>query len=86
MAMALIDHESAVKTRRFSADHQLAGLRAQPHRAAFFRHLRLFVQHGNHRMRSVGIELGRMGVGEFQNVARKFNGGDLHTETEAEVR
>ena len=35
VAVAFVDDERAVKLRRLRADHQLAGLRAQPHRAAF---------------------------------------------------
>ena len=42
------------------AHDQLAGLRAEAHRAAFFGHLLLLVQHGDDRMRRVGIEFRRM--------------------------
>ena len=32
-----------------------------------------------------GIKFGRVRLGQFQNVARKFNRGDLHAEAQAEV-
>src|SRR4029079_7787600 len=34
----------------------------------------------------VGIEFGRVGFGQFENVPREFDRGDLHAEAKAEVR
>src|ERR1044071_1448373 len=53
MPVALVDDKGAIKPGGFCADHQLAGLGAQQHSAAFFGYPGLFVQHRNHRMKSV---------------------------------
>ena len=47
--------------------------------------LLLFVQHGDDRMRRGRVEFRRVRLGQFQNVPRKFNRGDLHAEAKAEV-
>src|SRR5262245_49505655 len=45
MPVALLDNERAVKPCRARSDDQLAWLRAQPHRSAFFCHAGLLVEH-----------------------------------------
>src|SRR5438477_7563568 len=48
--MALVNQESAVEVVRQRAHHQLAGLRAEPHCAAFFGDFLLLVEQGDHRV------------------------------------
>src|SRR5437667_8360279 len=50
MPMALIDDKGAIATGSFCIHDQLAGLRTETHRAAFFDHPFLLIQHGNDRM------------------------------------
>src|SRR3954463_8275967 len=40
----------------------------------------------HHRMRRVGVELGAVRAGEAAHVARELDGGELHAETNAEIR
>ena len=40
----------------------------------------------DHRVRSVLSELGGVGSRQAQHVAGEFNGGDLHTQAQAQVR
>ena len=54
MAMAFVDDEGAVNLRRFGADDELAGLRAEAHRAAFFDDVLLRVEEGDDRVRVSG--------------------------------
>ena len=65
---------------------QLAGLRAEAHRAAFLGHLLLRVEQRDDRMRRVEIEFGRVRLLQLQHVAREFDRGDLHAEAKAEIR
>ncbi len=85
MAVAFVDDECAVKLLRLRAHRQLAGLRAEPHRAALFCHALLIVQHRDDRMRRGGVEFGRVRFREFQNIPREFNRRDLHSEAKAEI-
>ena len=86
MAVALVDDERAVDFRRARAELQLAGLRAEAHRAAFFGDLALLVEHRDDRMRRVQIKFGRVRLGQLQHVARELNRRDLHSKAKAEVR
>ena len=81
MPMTFVHDKGPVEPRGFCADHQLARLRAEPHRASLFGDSSLLVQHGNNRVWRRGVELGRVGFREFQHVARKFYRGDLHSQT-----
>ena len=85
VTVALVDYKGAVQARRFGGHHQLARLGAEAHRAAFLGHSGLLVQHGDDRVRCVGVKLSRVGFGEFQHVAREFDGGDLHAQAQAQI-
>ena len=85
VAVAFVDDERAVEMIGRGADHELAGLPAQAHGAAFAGDVLLLVEQRDHRMRRVGIKFGRVRAFEFENVAGEFDGGDLHAETKAEI-
>ena len=61
MAMAFIDDKCAVQMGGFAANHKLTCLGAETHGAAFFGDALLVVEHGDHRVRAIEIELGGMG-------------------------
>ena len=86
VAVALVDDERAVKLRRPcvpTANWQgCAPSRIVP---PFLVTLLLLVQHGDDRMRRVRIKFRRVRLGQLQDVARKFDGGDLHAQAQAEV-
>src|ERR1043166_2467934 len=64
MAMALAHDKGAVEPSRFGSHDQLAGLRSEPHRAAFPGHARLLVQHGDYRVWCSGVEFRRVSLGQ----------------------
>ena len=96
MAMALGDRRRAVDAVRERARHDLAGLRAEAHRAAEVRAGRALLDAAvavlplgdqrDDRVRRVGIELGRVRVRERCAVTRVLDHGQLHAEADAEVR
>ena len=65
---------------------ELDGLRAEAHRAAEVLDLLLLGQQVDHRVRRLGIHLGRVGAVEAADVARELRHGDVHAEADAEVR
>src|ERR1700686_5813526 len=58
----------------------------QPHRATQLFHAAQLAQLVDHAMRSRRIELTRVSIRQSANVARKFNAGGLHPQTDPEVR
>ena len=44
-----------------------------------------FGDQGDHRFGSAGVELGAVGIVESGHVTRKFDGGDLHAQTDAQI-
>jgi len=85
MAMTLVDDEGAVKLGGPGADHKLAGLGTEAHRGAFLLDLFLLVQQGDDGIRSGEVEFSGVGFFEMENVAREFDGGNLHAQTQAEI-
>ena len=85
VAVPLVDDKGAVELLGLAAHHELAGLRAQPHGAAFLGDVPLGVEQGDDGMRGVFVELGGIGLLQLEDIARKFDAGDLHAQTEAEV-
>src|SRR5579863_1085426 len=59
--------------------------RAQAHRAAHFVHAKQFAQLVNDAVGSGWIELGAIGMGQSYDIARIFDGGALHAQTNSEV-
>src|SRR6185436_8711937 len=86
VAVAFVDDEGAVELLGLGADDELAGLRTEPHRAALFGNFLLRVEKADDRVWRVFVELGRVRFFELEHVARKFDAGDLHSQTKAEVR
>src|SRR5882724_2364427 len=94
MAMPLVD-PGAVDLRGQRAGLDRAGLRTEPHGAAHvgFAAAALYpagaVQplgdQRDHRMRRIGIEFGTVGAGKAADVAREFDGGELHAEADAKI-
>src|SRR5687768_16708557 len=95
VAMALGHRVLAVDPVRERALLHRAGLRAQAHGAAevgvgvALLHLAVVVlplgDQRDHRMRGLGIELGRVGPLEPDLVARELDRSDLHAEADAEI-
>src|SRR2546425_3912177 len=66
VAVAFVYYKSAVKPLGSGSHYQLAWLAAQPHGTAFVSDPGLAVQHGDDRIRRLGIEFGRVGVVQLQ--------------------
>ena len=58
---------------------------SETHGAALALHVTLRLLKMDHRVRSVLSELGGVGSRQAQHVAGEFNGGDLHTQAQAQV-
>src|SRR6267142_5083127 len=58
----------------------------EAHAGAFCAHTALFFKQGADRLRRVLVELRAIRVFNSANVAGEFDGGDLHSEAEAEKR
>ena len=82
----LVDHRLAVGLVRARAVDELDRLRAEAHRAAEILDLLLLGQQVDHRIRRLGIHLGRVRALEPDDVARELRDGDVHAEADAEVR
>src|SRR5204862_6970138 len=65
MPVAFVDDERSIEPSGFCLDEQLTRLSAEAHRASLFSNTRLLVEHGNHGVGSVRIELGRMRLGQL---------------------
>ena len=86
VAVALVDRRLAVDLARARPLAELDRLRAEPHRAAEVLDLLLLGQQVDHRVRRLGIHLGRVRALEAADVARELRDGDVHAEADAEVR
>ena len=82
----LVHGVAAVDLPRLRRVGDLDRLRAEPHRAAEVLDLLLLRQQVDHRMRRLGIHLGRVRAVEPADVARELGDGDVHAEADAEVR
>ena len=95
MTMTLTYRRALVDTVCECVGTQRARLRAQAHGAAqvgggiaLFDHAVVvlpFGDEGHHRMRRRGIEFGRVGVCQPDDIARKFDRRDLHAKTNTEI-
>ena len=83
--MALADFKFAVNSMRQRARLDLAGPRAQPHRASQFLNAAQFTQLIDHAVRRSRIELAGVGFSEAAYIARKFDTGGLHPQANAEI-
>ena len=87
MTMALADFARvAINFARQRTLGQQTRPRAQSHRAAHLVHVHQIAQLENDRIRSLKIELRRISVFQIANIARKFNAGRLHAETNSKIR
>ena len=67
----------------------LAVVGAQTHRGAkilLFQNLFLLGHHIDHGLRGFGVKLGRGGVFQAADVAREFDGGQLHSQAQSQER
>src|SRR2546427_12178373 len=83
--MALADFKFAVNSMRQRARLDLAGPRAQPHRASQFLKAAQFTQLIDHAVRRSRIELARVGFSEAAYIAGKFDTGALQPQAKAEI-
>ena len=86
MAVAFADFRFAVCLVREGAGLQLAGPRAEAHRAAHFVHAEQFAQFVNHAMGRLLVEFRAVCVGDFCDVPCVFNRGALHAEADSKER
>ena len=86
VAVALVDDGLVVGVARPRPLRDLDRLRAEPHRAAEILDLLLLREQVDHRVRRLGIHLGRVGALEPDDVPRELGDGDVHAEADAEVR
>ena len=84
--VALVDDGLVVDVAGPRALGELDRLRAEPHRAAEILDLLLLREQVDHRVRRLGVHLGRVGAVEAGDVARELGDGDVHAEADAEVR
>src|SRR5262249_23293698 len=59
---------------------------SQSHARPFVFYPALLFQERDHRIRSVPVELGAVGIFDSTYVSREFNRGHLHPETKTEIR
>ena len=78
MPVALVDDRLAVRVARPRALGELDRLRAEPHRAAEILDLLLLGQQVDHRIRRLGIHLGRVRAVQPDDVPRELGDGDVH--------
>src|SRR5690349_2150645 len=64
MPMALLHHKSTVQASCLGSYYQLARLGSEPHCATFFCDFGLLVEHRDHRVRCIWIELRGMGFSQ----------------------
>src|SRR5437763_12112228 len=84
--VAFGDHRlAAVDVTRPGAVDELDRLRPQAHRAAEILDVLLLGQEVDHRVRRLGIHLGRVGAVEVADVTRELGDGDVHAEADAEI-
>src|SRR5271156_3881051 len=86
VAVALGNFQGAVGFGREGAGLEFARPCAWPHGATHFVHAEEFAEFVDDAIRSGGIEFGAIGVFDMRNLARVFDGGALHAETDAEER
>src|SRR5437016_2970052 len=85
MTVAFRNLFSAIEVARFGSDNKLARLSTEPHGSALGLHTFLFFQQANDGVGGVLIEFGRVGALESADVAREFDDGDLHAETQTQI-
>ena len=85
MAMALVNQVGAVDAVGERAGRELAGVAAEPHRAAELVDAEQVAQLVDHLGGRLGIALGRIGVGEAGDVARVLDGRPLEAVADPEV-
>ena len=85
MAVPLTDLRLAVQGAGAAVRRQHAGILAQPHGAALAADAHLIRHQVNNGMGGLGRHFGGVCVGPAQHMAGKFNDGDLHAQTDAEV-
>ena len=86
MTMTLSHLVDAIGLLRMRARRELARIGADTHRAALVLDTLLALHERDDRVRRVGVELRRMGIGHAADVARELDDGALHAEAEAEER
>ena len=86
VAVALVDDKGAVEAVGQAAQNQLAGLASQAHGAAFVGDFLLLVQQRDDGVGGGRVEFRGVGLVQFQNIAREFNGGHLHAQAKAQIR
>ena len=82
----LVDEVFAVGLLDDRARQELGRVDAQPHRAALVDDIALLVHEVDHRMRSAGVELARVGAREPAHVTCELDHRALHAEAQAEER
>src|SRR5205823_14816337 len=82
-----LEHDSvAVRLARPRLHGHLDRLRPESHRAAEILDALLLGEQVDHRIRRLGIHLGRVRTVEPDDVPRELRHGDVHAETDSEVR
>src|SRR5262249_44652487 len=80
----LVDQDVAVGLVGQAALDQLARVRPQAHGAAFFGDGVLLVEHAHHRMRTIAVEFGAIGVAQADDVAGELDDRALQAQADAE--
>ena len=86
MTVSLVHDGFAIGSVRTRSHGQLDRLSAEPHRPAEVLDLFLLRQQVDDGMRSLRIHFRRVRTVESEHVASKLRDGDVHPETDAEVR
>ncbi len=86
MAVAFIDHGSAVKLIGFGFRIQHARILAKAHSAAHLLHVSLFRHNIDYGIRCFRIDFRRIGVFQPKHVSGEFNNSNLHAKADAEIR
>ena len=86
MTMPFGNHRGVVNAMSQEPGCKIRGISAQPHRSADRVDAKKIAQFVDDRMRSVLLELRAVGFCQPANVARIFDDGALHAETDSEIR
>src|SRR6476661_5006561 len=86
MAVPLSDGRALIEVKRPGPRDDVSDPRAEPHGAADGGHVTLFLKQADHGMRRGFVKLGTVRALEVTDVAREFNHGDLHAQTDPEIR
>src|SRR5579885_2984035 len=85
MSMPPGDQIFAVNLLRSRSLGQLAWIATKPHGSPFENHIVLIGHQIDYRICSLRIELGRVRARHVANIARKFDDGNLHAQTQSQI-